>query len=139
MYFREIGERGLVAIATSGLFSRIAVDLASGHVVHISHVESSKTYDVNATSIAHFPFFAEGDQERWDEVAEALRELVSGTGGTALADSGFWETFCDEVAIEAMQTGMHNPNQLPALFSDPGSDRRPLCSRRGGHCSTGFS
>ncbi|MEU3298051.1 hypothetical protein ABZ722_37800 [Streptomyces longwoodensis] len=71
VYFREIGERGLVAIATSGLFRRIAVDVASDHVVQISHVESSKIHNVNRrldsfnrdveAVIAHFPFFAESD------------------------------------------------------------------------------
>ncbi|MES9524144.1 SUKH-4 family immunity protein [Streptomyces capoamus] len=109
VYFRGIGERGLVAIATSGLFGRIAVDAASGHVVQILHVESSTTHHVNrdldsfnrciAAVIAHFPFYTEGDQKRFEEVAEELRELVSGIDETALAGSGFWETFCDDVAI----------------------------------------
>ncbi|MFE0138048.1 hypothetical protein ACFWY6_41830 [Streptomyces sp. NPDC059037] len=49
--------------------------------------------------IARFPFSAEGDEERCEEVAEELRELLSGTDGTALADDGFWETFCNDVAI----------------------------------------
>ncbi|MEU3298050.1 hypothetical protein ABZ722_37795 [Streptomyces longwoodensis] len=41
-------------------------------------------------------------------MAEALRELVSGTGETALADSGFWETFCDEaVAVDVAVKGKH--------------------------------
>lgn len=40
VYFGGIGERGLVAIATSGLFGRIAVDVASGHVVQIPHSEA---------------------------------------------------------------------------------------------------
>ncbi|MFI0813430.1 SUKH-4 family immunity protein [Streptomyces echinatus] len=109
VYFGGIGERGLVAIAKSGLFGRIAVDVASGHVVQIPHAESSTTHHVNRTLdsfnqciaavIARFPFFAEGDEERFEEVAEELRELVSGIDGTALADNGFWETFCDDVAI----------------------------------------
>ncbi|MFB7114503.1 SUKH-4 family immunity protein [Streptomyces sp. NPDC056291] len=108
-YFGGIGERGLVAIATSGLFGRIAVDVASGHVVQIPNVESSTTHHVNrnldsfnrciAAVIARFPFYAEGDEERCEEVAEELRALVSGIDGTALADDGFWETFCDDVGI----------------------------------------
>ncbi|KUN17650.1 hypothetical protein AQJ11_37980 [Streptomyces corchorusii] len=109
VHFGGIGERGLVAIATSGLFGRIAVDVASGQVVQIPYVESSTTHHVNrdldsfnrciAAVIARFPFYAEGDEERFEEVAEELRELVSGIDGTALADNGFWETFCDDVAI----------------------------------------
>lgn len=109
VYFGGIGERGLVAIAASGLFGRIAVDVASGHVVQIPHVESSTTHHVNrdldsfsrciAAVIARFPFYAEGDEERFAEAAEELRGLVSGIDGTALADDGFWETFCDDVAI----------------------------------------
>ena len=34
--------------------------------------------------IARFPFHAEGDEERCEEVAEELRDLVSGTDATAL-------------------------------------------------------
>ncbi|MDG4857116.1 SUKH-4 family immunity protein [Streptomyces sp. T-3] len=109
VYFGGISEHGLVVIATSGLFGRIAIDVVSGHVVQIPNVESSTTHHVNrdldsfsrciAAVIARFPFYAEGDDERFEEVAEELRELVSGIDGTALADDGFWETFCDDVAI----------------------------------------
>ncbi|MGX1560130.1 SUKH-4 family immunity protein [Streptomyces sp. NPDC055506] len=109
MYFVGIGERGLVSIATSDLFGRIAVDVAGGHVVQIPNVESSTTHHVNrdldsfsrciAAVIARFPFYAEGGEERCEEVAEDLRELLSGVDVTALAEDGFWETFCDDVAI----------------------------------------
>ncbi|MCF3132249.1 SUKH-4 family immunity protein [Streptomyces olivochromogenes] len=109
VYFGTIGERGLVAIATSGLFGRIAVDVASGRVVQIPNIESSTTHHVNrdldsfnrciAAVIARFPFYAEGDEEMCEEAAEELRELISGVDGTALAHEGFWETFCDDVAI----------------------------------------
>ncbi|MFE5589589.1 SUKH-4 family immunity protein [Streptomyces sp. NPDC056549] len=108
-YSGGIGERGLVTIATSGLFGRIAIDLASGHVVQTPSVESSTTHHVNndldsfsrcvAAVIARFPFYAEDDEERCEEVAEELRELVIGIDETALADDGFWETFCDDVAM----------------------------------------
>ncbi|MEU8882777.1 SUKH-4 family immunity protein [Streptomyces hydrogenans] len=108
-YFGGIGERGLVAIATSGLWGRIAVDVASGRVVQIPEVESATASPVNrdlysfnrcvAAVIARFPFYAEGDEERCEEVAEELRGLVSGIDETALAHNGFWETFCDDVAI----------------------------------------
>ncbi|MFJ6573326.1 SUKH-4 family immunity protein [Streptomyces sp. NPDC091292] len=109
VHFGGIGERGLVAIATSGLLGRIAVDVASGHVVRIPDVESSTTRHVNRdldsfsrcveAVIARFPFYAEGDEERFEEVAGELRGLVSSIDGTALAHDGFWETFCDDVAI----------------------------------------
>ncbi|EMF56494.1 SUKH-4 family immunity protein [Streptomyces bottropensis] len=109
VYFGGIGERGLVAIATSGLFGRIAVDVASGHVVQIPMTESATVSHVNrdlgafnrsvAAVIARFPFYAEGDEERCEEVAEELRDLVSRIDETALVHDGFWETFCDDVAI----------------------------------------
>ncbi|MGK3944937.1 SUKH-4 family immunity protein [Streptomyces sp. RP5T] len=109
VYFEGIGERGLGAIPTSGLFGRIAVDVASGHVVQIPDVESSTTHHVNRdlgsfsryieAVIARFPFYAEGGEERSEEVAEDLRELVSDIDGTPLADNGFWETFCNDVTI----------------------------------------
>ncbi|MFF0557513.1 SUKH-4 family immunity protein [Streptomyces sp. NPDC004266] len=109
VYFGGIGERGLVAIATSGLLGRIAVDVASGRVVQIPKVESVTASHVNrdldsfnrcvAAVIARFPFYAEGDEERFGEVAEELRVLVSGIDETALAGNGFWETFCDDVAM----------------------------------------
>ncbi|MFE0138047.1 hypothetical protein ACFWY6_41825 [Streptomyces sp. NPDC059037] len=50
VYFGEINERGLVAVATSGLFGHITVDVASGHVVQLHGVESSTAHHVNATS-----------------------------------------------------------------------------------------
>ncbi|MFC9931724.1 SUKH-4 family immunity protein [Streptomyces sp. NPDC127190] len=109
VYFAGIGERGLVAIAMSGWSGRIAVDLSSGHVVQVPSVESTPTHHVNrdldsfnrcaAAVITRFPFYTEGDEEMFEEVAEELPELISGIDGTALADNGFWETFCDDVAI----------------------------------------
>jgi hypothetical protein len=149
VYFGGIGERGLVAIATSGLFGRIAVDVASGQVVQIPHVESATTHHVNrdldsfsrciAAVISRFPFYAEGDEERFEEVAEELRELVSGIDGTALADNGFWETFCDDVALGDMRTGMRDPDKSPALASRSGSGRWQQCSRRRDQDDTGSS
>jgi hypothetical protein len=41
VYFEGVGEQGLVAIATSGLCGRIAIDVASGHVVRIPKIESA--------------------------------------------------------------------------------------------------
>ncbi|MDH6581071.1 hypothetical protein M2161_000177 [Streptomyces sp. SAI-133] len=47
MYFGGMGERGLVAIATSGMFGCIGVDVASGRVVQIPKVESAAASHVN--------------------------------------------------------------------------------------------
>ncbi|MCP9994691.1 SUKH-4 family immunity protein [Streptomyces werraensis] len=109
VFLTGIGERGLVAIATSGLFGRIAVDVATGHVVQIPTIDSARVRHVNsdlgsfsrcvAAVIARFPFYADGDEDRYEEVAEELRDLIAGIDETALADNGFWETFCDDVAI----------------------------------------
>ncbi|MEU1410140.1 SUKH-4 family immunity protein [Streptomyces sp. NPDC005731] len=108
VFLTEIGERGLIAFATSGLFGRIAVDVATGHVVQIPTIDSAKARHVNsdlgsfsqcvAAVIARFPFYAD-DEDRYEEVAEELRDLISDIDKTALADNGFWETFCDDVAI----------------------------------------
>ncbi|PKW00257.1 SUKH-4 immunity protein [Streptomyces sp. 1222.5] len=106
--FGAFGERGPVAIATSGLCARIAVDVASGRLVQLSDVASSTTHHVNrdldsfiscvAAVVARFPFYAEGD-EGCEEVAEELRRLISEIDETAQAGDGFWQTFCDDVAI----------------------------------------
>ncbi|MFD4319854.1 SUKH-4 family immunity protein [Streptomyces sp. NPDC058548] len=108
VYFAGLGERGLVGIAMSGLFGRIAIDVASGHVVEAPAIESAAVSHVNrdlasfnrcvAAVIARFPFYAEGDEETY-EVAEELRDLLSGIDETALVPDGFWETFCDDVEM----------------------------------------
>ncbi|MET7858184.1 SUKH-4 family immunity protein [Streptomyces sp. NPDC005318] len=109
VFLGGIGERGLIVIATSGLFQRIAVDVATGHVLQIPVNESAMANHVNsdlvsfnrcvAAVIARFPFYADGDEDRYEEVAEELRGLLFGIDETALAHNGFWETFCDDVAI----------------------------------------
>lgn len=109
MFLGGIGERGLIVIATSGLFQRIAVDVATGHVLQIPVNESALANHVNsdlgsfnrcvAAMIARFPFYTDGDEDRYEEVAEELRGLLFGIDETALAHNGFWETFCDDVAI----------------------------------------
>ncbi|MEV7676925.1 hypothetical protein [Streptomyces sp. NPDC088752] len=82
VYLRGIGERGLVVIATSGLFGRIGVDVASGRVVEVPTIESATASHVNRdldsfnrcveAVIARFPFYAVDDKERCDGVAEEL-------------------------------------------------------------------
>ncbi|NEE05375.1 hypothetical protein G3M58_02875 [Streptomyces sp. SID7499] len=109
VYFGGPGERGLVAFATCGLFGRIGVDVTSGHVVQVPTAESATANHVNRdidsfnrcveAVIARFPFYAESDDERFEEAAEELRDLVSGIDETALVHGGFWETFCGDVAI----------------------------------------
>jgi hypothetical protein len=109
VFLAGVGERGLVAIATSGLSGRIAVDVATGHVVQIPTISSARARHVNsgldsfsrcvAAVIARFPSYADGGEDRCEEVAEELRGLISGLDETALVDNGFWETFCDDVAI----------------------------------------
>lgn len=99
------GERGLVVIATSGLFQRVAVDVATGRVLQIHADEAAMANHVNgnlrsfnrcvAAVIARFPFRPDGDEEE----AEELRGLLVGIDETALAHNGFWETFCDDVAM----------------------------------------
>jgi hypothetical protein len=110
VYFEGVGEQGLVAIATSGLCGRIAIDVADGHVVRIPEIESATASHVNrnldsfnrcvAALISRFPFCAGRDEEKCEYVAEELRDLVSCIDETALVRNGFWETFCDDVAIE---------------------------------------
>lgn len=83
------------------------MDVASGHVVQIPSLESTTAGHVNkaldsfnwcvAAVIACFPFYTEGDEERFEEVAEELRDLVSGIDETVLMRNGFWEAFCDDV------------------------------------------
>ncbi|MFE7332295.1 SUKH-4 family immunity protein [Streptomyces sp. NPDC057565] len=109
VFLGEIGKRGLVAIATSGLFGRIAVDVATRHMVQIPTIDSARARHVNsdlgsfnrcvAAVIERFPFYVDGDEGRYEEVAEELRDLISGIDETAFADNGFWETFCDDVVI----------------------------------------
>ncbi|MFC9699337.1 SUKH-4 family immunity protein [Streptomyces sp. NPDC056943] len=110
VYSAGLGEQGLVGIATSGLLGRIgiAIDMASGHVVQTPAIETAAVSHVNrdlasfnrcvAAVIARFPFHAEGDEETY-EVAEELRDLLSGIDETALVPDGFWETFCDDVEM----------------------------------------
>ncbi|WP_329360065.1 hypothetical protein [Streptomyces sp. NBC_01483] len=97
MYFEGVGEQGLVAIATSGLFGRIAIDVASGHVVRIPEIESATASHVNrnhdsfnrcvAAGIS-LPFCADGDEEKCEYVAEELRDLVSAIDETTLVRNG---------------------------------------------------
>lgn len=107
--FGGIGERGVVAIATSGLSGHVAVDVASGHVVQIPETEATTVWHGNrdldsfnrcvAAVIARFPFYADGDDEACRERANELRDLVFGIDETALVRDGFGDTFCDDVAI----------------------------------------
>ncbi|MER5618863.1 SUKH-4 family immunity protein [Streptomyces sp. NPDC002215] len=108
-FLSGIGECGLVAFGASGLFGRVGIDVATRHVVHIPDLESATTSHVNrdlasfhrcvAAVIACFPFYGEDEEERWQETADEIRELVSVLDESALLHDGFWETFCDDVAM----------------------------------------
>lgn len=99
----------MVVIATSGLSGHVAVDVARGHVVQIPGIEPMRAWHVNsdldsfnrcvAAVIARFPFYADGDDAGCKERADELRGLVASIDETALVRDGFWETFCDDVAI----------------------------------------
>jgi hypothetical protein len=99
----------VVVFGTSSLFGHIAIHVASRRVVHIPTIESSIINHVNrdlgafhrcvAATIARFPFYEEGEEERFDEAADDLRELLVTFDDTALAHNGLWETLCDDVAM----------------------------------------
>ncbi|WP_326577580.1 SUKH-4 family immunity protein [Actinacidiphila glaucinigra] len=105
----RIGESGLVVFGTSGLFGRLGIDVASRRVVHIPAPESTTANHVNrdlgifhecvASTIAHFPFYEEGEEERFPAAADELRELVATLDDTALTHNGFWESLCDDVEM----------------------------------------
>lgn len=104
-----LDESGLVAFGTSGLFGHIAIDVASRRIVHMPTTASSTVNHVNrdlgafhrcvAAAIARFPFYEEGEDDRFDEAADDLRELLANLDHTALAHNGLWETLCDDVAM----------------------------------------
>ncbi|MDQ0994736.1 SUKH-4 family immunity protein [Streptomyces sp. V3I7] len=104
-----IGESGLVVFGTSGLLGRLGIDVDSHRVVHIPKIESAAANHVNrdlgtfhrcvAATIACFPFYEEGEEDRFQEAADDLRELLASLDDTALAHNGLWETLCDDVAM----------------------------------------
>lgn len=76
-----------------------------------------------ATLIAWFPFYAERDEDRCEEVAEELRGLVSGIDETTVVHNGFWESFCDDVAIgDSAEQDARAGTVPPGSVSRPGSD-----------------
>ena len=104
-----IDESGLVVFGTSSLLGLTAIDVASRRIVHIPTTESSTVNHVNrdlgafhrcvAATIARFPFYEEGEEDRFDEAADDLREVLATLDDTALAPNGLWETLCDDVAM----------------------------------------
>ncbi|MEV7181963.1 SUKH-4 family immunity protein [Kitasatospora sp. NPDC093679] len=114
-FLGAVGEQGAVAVATCGLFGYIAVDVATGHVVQVPGADAAAARQVNGdldsfdrcveAVIARFPFYAEDEEDRFGEVADELRGLLSGIDGTALAHNGFWETFCDDVGMGSYPDG----------------------------------
>jgi hypothetical protein len=104
-----VGESGLVVFGTSGLFGRLGIDVASRRVVQIPKIESAAAWHVNrdlgtfhqcvAAVIARFPFYEEDEDDRFEKVADELRQLLATLDDTALAHNGLWETLCDDVAM----------------------------------------
>ncbi|MEU3462005.1 SUKH-4 family immunity protein [Streptomyces sp. NPDC006733] len=103
------GECGVVVFGSCSVFGLIGVDAASRLIVHIPSTEAPDVNHVNrdlgafhrcvAAVIARFPFYDEGEAEKFDEAADDLRELLVALDDTALAHNGFWETLCDDVAM----------------------------------------
>ncbi|MFC5765061.1 SUKH-4 family immunity protein [Actinacidiphila bryophytorum] len=104
-----IGESAVVIFGSSGLFGRLGVDVASRRVVHIPKIGSATARHVNrnletfhrcvAAVIDRFPFYEEGEEDRFEEVADELRQLLDTLDDSAPAHSGLWETLCDDVAM----------------------------------------
>ncbi|MGW4567295.1 SUKH-4 family immunity protein [Streptomyces sp. NPDC004561] len=100
---------GIRKDSSSGLFGRLGVDVASRRVVQIPKTESATAWHVNrdlgtfhrcvAATVARFPFYEEGEEDRFQQVADELRRLLVTIDDTALAHNGFWETMCDDVAM----------------------------------------
>ncbi|MET4926780.1 SUKH-4 family immunity protein [Streptomyces sp. PSRA5] len=107
--FGRIGKSELVVFGTSGLFGLIAIEVASGRIVHVPSTESSTTNHVSrdlgafhrcvAATIARFPFYEEEEEDKFDEAADDLREVLAALDDTALAHNGLWETLCDDIAM----------------------------------------
>jgi hypothetical protein len=87
VFLAGIGERGLVAIATSGLFGRIAVDVATGYVVQIPKIDSARASRLVNSDLgsfnqcvaavsARFPFYADGNEDKYEVVAESWRGVL---------------------------------------------------------------
>ena len=103
------GECGVVVFGSCSLFGLIGIDVASRLIVHIPSTEASVVNHVNrdlgafhqcvAATIARFPFYEEHEEDRFDQAADDLRELLASLDATALAHNGFWETLCDDVAM----------------------------------------
>ena len=95
--------------APGGLFGRFGIDAAARRVVHIPTSECAKANHVNrdlrvfhecvAATIARFPFYEVGEEDRFQAAADELREVVTTLDDTALAHNGFWETLCEDVAM----------------------------------------
>ncbi|MFC8719894.1 SUKH-4 family immunity protein [Kitasatospora sp. NPDC057198] len=104
-----IGEGGWVIFGTSGLFGWLGIDVVSRHVLHIPTTESATAWHVNrdletfhecvAAVIGRFPFYEEDEEDRFEEVADELRQLLDTLDDSALAHNGLWETLCDDVAM----------------------------------------
>ncbi|GHD63816.1 hypothetical protein GCM10010317_061180 [Streptomyces mirabilis] len=110
MFLGGIRCSGVVAIATSGLLGRICVDVTTGEIVHIPKVDSTTVTHVNreldlftrcvSGVIERFPFYGEDDgDEKFEEVADEVRDIIAAVDDTALVHNGFWDGLCEDVAM----------------------------------------
>ena len=124
---------GLVAVATSGLLGRICVDVATGEIVHIPKVESTAVTHVNGELdlftrcvsgvIDRFPFYGEDDgEEKFEGVADEIRDIIAAVDGTALVHNGFWDGLCEDVESQScwVSDNPAPPDFDPRVLSDPG-------------------
>jgi hypothetical protein len=109
-FHEGVPPNGLVAFGRSGLLGRIGVDVATGEVVHIPKVESTKVTHVNKdihaftrcvwAVIDRFPFYQEdSDEEEFERVADELRDIIMRIDETAIVHNGFWDGVCEDVAM----------------------------------------
>lgn len=71
-----------------------------------------------AAVIAGFPFYADGDEGRYEEVAEELRDLIFGIDEIALATTGSGRRSVTTRRSGTMRTGMRDPAAISA-FGQP--------------------
>lgn len=108
-FLEGIPPNGLVAFGRSGLLGRIGVDVATGEVVHIPKVQSAKVTHVNkdirvftrcvSAVIDRFPLYQEDAEEEFELVADEVRDIIVRIDETALTHNGFWDGFCEDVAM----------------------------------------
>jgi hypothetical protein len=97
----------LVCFGSSGLDGKICIEVPSGSIVRVFGDASTRRLvnsDLEAFTavvsavIERFPFYTQDSElEDWTRAADDIRGIVAGIDPPALADTGFWETFTDDV------------------------------------------